>query len=85
MRDMMAQAEADGERGEDAACAACRNESFDFLGYTIGRVLLAADGPRLPGHATVAEEDRRGVCASDQRDDRPNDGCGPTSRIGSRD
>ena len=55
MREMMAQAEADGEREEDAALPR-RSETFDFLGYTIGRCY----SPRraaLPGHATVAEED----------------------------
>ena len=31
------EAEADGERGQDAAAVALPDESFDFLGYTIGR------------------------------------------------
>ena len=43
----------------------CRvpDEAFDFLGYTIGRLLLAADGPGLHRRPAVGEEDP-GVCAA---------------------
>ena len=54
----------------------CRvpDESFDFLGYTVRPVLLAADGPGLHGHASVAEEDSAAL-PPNQRDDRPTAGC----------
>ena len=46
MRDMMAAAEADGERDEDARLCRVPEETFDFLGYTFGRCYSRADGQR---------------------------------------
>ena len=55
MRDMMAQAEADGERGEDAAVPRAGGD-VRLPGLHVRPVLLAADGPGLSGHAAVGEE-----------------------------
>ena len=52
------EAEADGERGQDAGLPAYRKSSFDFLGYTFGRCYSTQDGPGLSGHAPVEEEHR---------------------------
>ena len=64
----------------------CRvpEETFDFLGYTIGRCLLAADGQGLHRDATVGEEGRAPL-ARDQRADRAGVGSGRRSRTGWRD
>ena len=43
------EAEVDGERDQDARCAACRTRSFNFLGYTIGRCYSPRTGRSYSG------------------------------------
>ena len=54
MRDIMHEAEADGERDEDAGLPAAGRE-VRFSGVYVWTLLLAADGAGLSGHRSVEE------------------------------
>ena len=78
MRDMMAQAEADGERDEDAALPGA-GRVVRLPGLHVRPLLLAEDGPGLHRDATVGEEGRAAL-PRDQRADEP--AVGPAGRRG---
>ena len=60
----------------EAKTRLCRvpEETFDFLGYTIGRCYSPQTGTVLHRDATVGEEDRSDSVGRDQRVDRPSVG-----------
>ena len=76
MRDMMAEAEVDGERDEDATVS-CAGRDVRLSGLHVRPVLLAADGAGLPGHRPSAKKIQE-LCRDDQRADRAGGGCGWT-------
>ena len=71
MRDMMAQAEADGERDEDAAVS-CAGRDVRLSGLHDRPVLLAADGPGL--HRDAAVGARRSRSCAERSASRPTGG-----------
>ena len=79
MRDMMSEAEADGERGQDARLPDAGQETFDFLGYTFGRCYSPRTGRAYIGTRPSKKRIVR-ICAGDQRDDRPTVGTCRTRR-----
>ena len=84
MRDMMSQAEADGERDEDAAVPRARGD-VRLPGLHDRAVLLAADGAGLHRDDAVGEEESQRLVPRDQRADRAVRGSGRTSRTEWRD
>ena len=75
MRDMMAQAEADGQRGRRRDVCRVPDESFDFLGYTFGRCYSPRTGRAYIGHDVRRRRRSQRLCRRDQRADRADDGC----------
>ena len=61
MRDMMGKLRLTVNENKTRVCS-LPEEKFDFLGYTFGRVLLAADGESLSGHHAVQAARATRVC-----------------------
>ena len=74
MRAMMAKLKLTVNEAKTRRCRVW-NESFDFLGYTIGKCYSPVTGASVPRYAAVAEEDRPGL-PGDPCDDRPKHAVG---------